>query len=1195
MTQEQRQRANRFFLEAQSHPPEARSRFLDEACAGDEALRGLVESLLAHDAAASRDGFLGAPCPLNVKEQAAGKSTFVGPAGEPSTHTGPATEHAPTKPPEIPGYAILAELGRGGMGVVYQARQAKLKRVVAVKMMLAGAGAEDQARFRIEAEAAARLQHPNIVQIHEVGEHDGQPFCALEFVEGGSLAQRQGGKPIAPGAAARLVATLARAMQYAHERGIVHRDLKPGNVLLASPAGTELGECVPKIADFGLAKRLDDDSGQTRTGMMLGTPSYMAPEQTTGRPQDVGPLADVYALGAILYELLTGRPPFRNANVLDTIMQVRMAEPVPPRCFDPRLPRDLETICLKCLHKEPQRRYDSARALAEDLERFLNHEPIQARSVRTLERVLFKLRRRPATALAVVTALALVAASAGGVWLWYQLSDTRQREAERIQAEAQASAVTIEYFANVAQRWREFEGVGPVSEDEARHRSFTYRFRRRGGKLEQIDVLNGSFYPTTFHGIGAILDRTQNPVEKRECSYQIKRDANGKLLEEVATDRSGQVLYTFHYTSADTAHYKDAHGIPIARTASGAAYVRFAFDERGYQKGLWYLDRTGKRRPDQQGVYGMRVRHNERGLAVESTWIDADGKPIRSKDGIARVACAYDHLGNRTSASYFDPAGRPCLNSDGIARWTARYDAHGNQTESAFFGVDGLPCLDRYGVARWTTRYDDRGNRIEFAYADRDGRPAIHKDAGISRFTMQYDERGNWVEMCYYGTDERPALHKDGFARLTANYDERGNQTEMAHFGIDGRPALDSNGVARVAAGYDEHGRRTETAYFGADGRPVRHKDGYARWTTRHDEHGNRVETCHFGVDGKPAVDRNDVARFTQRYDDCGNCVETAYYGTDGKPCRHREGYAKVTFRYDEFGNRIESANFDTEDRPVVSRAGYARMTARFDEHGNQVEFAMFGTDDNPIATADGLARWTARYNERGNRTEIAAFGVDGKPVVLKGLGISKIGSRYDPHGNQIETEYFGAVGKPVLHRNGYARMTRTYDERGNLTAEAFFGIDGQPAPHKDGYARCTARYDDRGNRTETAYFDVSDKPALHKDGFAKLTWHYDDQYQPRDVTAFGVDGKPVRLQVSIQALEPGGTAERLRLQVGDVLVSYDGKEITSHVQFNHQCRQPGEPTALRKLTVLRAGRTLDFSVPPGPLGCTPADRARTH
>jgi WD40 repeat protein len=339
--------------------------------------------------------------------------------------------------PVLPGHLVEGELGRGGMGVVYRARQAGTNRTVAVKMLLVGslAGAAEAARFRVEIEAAGRLLHPNIVQVFEVGEEAGRPYFTMEFVEAGTLAARLNGTPWPSDRAAELTETLAHAVHHAHSRGIVHRDLKPANVLLNV-------EGIAKIADFGLAKILVGDSaGQTQTGTILGTPSYMAPEQAAGRA--VGQAADVYALGAILYELLTGRPPFRAETPQETIQQVLHEDPVPPRRLQPKVPRDLETVCLKCLEKEPARRYPSAQALADDMHRFRSHQAIRARHVTHVERLGRWCRRNPLAASLVGLAAALlvviaIGASAGVVLLERQLRRAEDAELERTEQLARA-------------------------------------------------------------------------------------------------------------------------------------------------------------------------------------------------------------------------------------------------------------------------------------------------------------------------------------------------------------------------------------------------------------------------------------------------------------------------------------------------------------------------------------------------------------------------------------------------------------------------------------------------------------------------------------------------------------------------------------------------------------------------------------
>jgi WD40 repeat protein/serine/threonine protein kinase len=375
----------------------------------------------------------------------AGKTTPPGPQ-RPTVAAGQQGLPAAGGGEVIPGYEVLGELGRGGMGVVYKARQLRLRRLVALKMILAGvhAGADDRQRFLREAEAVAHLQHPNVIQIYEIGEHKGLPYLSLEFCAGGSLASRLHGAPLPAREAAQLIETLARAMHAAHQQQIIHRDLKPANILLTADGR-------PKITDFGLAKKLDEH-GQTRTGDVMGTPSYMAPEQASGQAADVGPATDIYALGALLYELITGRAPFRAATPLDTLRQVVNDDPVPPSRLQPRTPRDLETVCLKCLQKEPRKRYASALELADDLLLFRTGESIRARPVSPWERGVKWARQRPAVAaLLALIALTTVLGFAGVTWQWRQAEEERRRKADALE-----EAERLLYFNRIALADREW-------------------------------------------------------------------------------------------------------------------------------------------------------------------------------------------------------------------------------------------------------------------------------------------------------------------------------------------------------------------------------------------------------------------------------------------------------------------------------------------------------------------------------------------------------------------------------------------------------------------------------------------------------------------------------------------------------------------------------------------------------------------
>jgi WD40 repeat protein/tRNA A-37 threonylcarbamoyl transferase component Bud32 len=406
--------------------PSGQAAYLDEVCADDADLRARVEALLrAHREAGS---FLAALAPESADTAGDEAATMALPPGTAVRYFGD--------------YELLEELGRGGMGVVYKARQRSLNRLVALKMILAGhlASPTDVQRFRTEAEAAAHLDNPHIVPIYEIGEHGGQHYFSMKLIEGASLAAafEAARERAAPKAAAKLLATVARAVHHAHQHGILHRDLKPANILLDAK-----GE--PHVTDFGLAKRVERDSALTQSGAIIGTPGYLSPEQATGTGR-LTTAVDVYGLGAVLYELLTGRPPFQGATPLDTLLLARTEEPVRPRALDPRIPRDLETICLKCLKKDPAQRYGSAEALADDLGRFLTGEPIRARPTGPWERAFKWARRHPAVAaLAGVCAAAAVALLAMGLVynakLQIALGDTAQaRQAAANQAAAARQA-----------------------------------------------------------------------------------------------------------------------------------------------------------------------------------------------------------------------------------------------------------------------------------------------------------------------------------------------------------------------------------------------------------------------------------------------------------------------------------------------------------------------------------------------------------------------------------------------------------------------------------------------------------------------------------------------------------------------------------------------------------------------------------
>jgi tRNA A-37 threonylcarbamoyl transferase component Bud32 len=379
-------------------------------------------------------------CPKCLLGQAFGTpSQLIPPGPVGAIPPEPAVAEDSTRP--FGDYELLERIATGGMGIVYKARQLSLNRIVALKMVLGGplASPATRQRFLAEAQTAASLQHPNIVAIHEVGEHASHPFFSMDYIEGRNLAELLCAGPLPPQRAATYTKTIAEAVAYAHQQGILHRDLKPSNVMIDQSDQ-------PQITDFGLAKRLAGDSELTVSGQVLGSPSFMAPEQAQGRHHEIGPPSDVYSIGALLYHLLTGRPPFQAATLTDVLRQVVTAEPAAPRLLNHSLPRDLETICLQCLEKEPRRRYPTAQDLAEELGRFLRDEPILARPVGLAGKAWKWCRRRPALAgMGAGLVLTIVLGLAGVLWQWHQARQLAQAEfRQRYAADMHLAQLAIE-------------------------------------------------------------------------------------------------------------------------------------------------------------------------------------------------------------------------------------------------------------------------------------------------------------------------------------------------------------------------------------------------------------------------------------------------------------------------------------------------------------------------------------------------------------------------------------------------------------------------------------------------------------------------------------------------------------------------------------------------------------------------------
>jgi WD40 repeat protein/serine/threonine protein kinase/tetratricopeptide (TPR) repeat protein len=883
---------------------------------------------------------------------------------------GAASEPAGGERPTIPGYEILGELGRGGMGVVYSARQVSLNRLVALKMILAGghAGREHLARFRMEAETVARLQHPHIVQIHEVGQHEGRPYLALELVEGESLDRTLRGTPQPPRPAAKLVETLAQAVHVAHQRGIVHRDLKPGNILLVS-GGMVSGEwsararsgdpapadgirqhspltthhspltklpLTPKITDFGLAKQLDSDAAQTRTGAILGTPSYMAPEQAQGKAKAVGPAADVYALGAILYELLTGRPPFKAATVLDTLEQVRSQEPVAPGRLQPRLPRDLETICLKCLEKDPHKRYATAQALAVDLKHFLADEPIAARPVSRAERLRRWCRRNPVVASlsAVLLALLLVgavAASLAVVRIAAARDDADQKAAEAVEARRLAE--------DTAGREKVARGESEIAKKLAERKA-----------LESREQLVRSY---VGNGV-RLLDDGDLLGSLPWFAEALRNDQGNHQREEVHRMRLSAVLR------------RCPRLVLVASHQESVMHVEFSPDSRrvltvskDQTAQVWDLA-TGR----------SLLPPTELGKHVQQAAFSPDGRLL--------LAVSRDQRGEDSEVQVRDAATGAAI--------TAPFK-HRGEVKYAAFSPDGRQVLTatEWGVVQTWDIATGKANpspvkhngRVDYIVISRDGRRVVI---------------AGWIETRVYdvasGKPLTPALTQEGWLN-GVSFDPEGRLIAVC-FGQTAR--VWEVGTGRPLTPPLAHDHQVTQALFSPDGKRVVtvSDDRTARvWAvgtgkplTPHLIHGKEVWHAAFSPDGRWLA--------TASADQTARLWDAATGRPVTPPLRHGSAVTQAVFSPD--GRLLVSASWDQTARVWdLVPVGPARPVPL--KHGSQVITAAFHPKDVRVVTAgaDGMARvWDEASGEqvlpplkhRQARVECATFSPDGRHIL---------------------------------------------------------------------------------------------------------------------------------------------------------------------------------------------------------------------
>jgi serine/threonine protein kinase len=1007
--------------------------------------------------------------------------------------------------PVVEGYELIRELGRGGMGVVYEARQKTLNRKVALKMVLASEHAADRtlARFLAEAEIAAGLQHTHIVHIHELGQAMGLPYIAMEFVDGCSMAGRMRAFGDDFRGIAGFFEKLARGTQWAHQNAVIHRDLKPANVLISR-------EGEPKIADFGLAKRLGDSTQHpalTLSGEQMGTPAYMAPEQAFPDMGAIGPATDIYSLGVMLYEALAGKVPISAGSHAEMLTLLRNDDPPPPSTSHQGLPRDLETICMKCLRKEPRERYASAGAFADDLRRFITGEPILAKPPSPLTLTFRWVRRHRFAAASLLTIL--LAAGAGlGVWAHFTSKQSEREAQEKLQREQYEDLHVREFtqtFANFTRRHGQYIGFGqPLTPEQLAHRSFSYQIVREGraGRCLRMAYVNSSGKPFWYWAtpdvlVPGLLEGV--PRHRLPCIFELRYTADNRVSEERLLDATGRLAARLRYTypegydpaKAQTdfiqADFVDDSSRPL-ETPSGLSSLQFQRDSAGQEQRILYCDTRGTPRVDKDGAGGMEVRYDAQGGVAAVVMLNPKGEPAPNNQGRAVMKLTWDDRHVLTARAFFDLNEKPVA-VEGAHLTRIENDPWGNPLVIQFFGTDGKTPARSFASGA----------------------------AGTTGFRWTLNDSGLPLTFTSSGYDSA----RTGYASLVTRNEwaaDTALHTVTSCLDTDGKPTRGGGGWQSIEEWIDSSGRSQRTIRDGCDAKPPRRTREIetTEWSPQGDKLRSTVK--YQDPSGQPAMDfAASASELVKEYDPAERVTKSTYLIHPASRLPYERMVVENEWKKEaptdtrRFpGLSTENAGPDTE-----SSAGTAAGSSR--TAVNRIQAALksqnvkmvrksahyLNAAGQPAPSAKGNTGWVREFDEKGYALTETHTGFHPQEYPYARIVIT---TAWKPgyQGHTDTWRYYNREGKAVRSKDGYTQYAQESDEKDHVLSETKSGFDESRTLYATERIDYSGYHGDLYRRRAYAYFDASGRRIRYQGDYMDYVEDYDEKGDPVRIESSG-------------------------------------------------------------------------------------------